>query len=969
MPRPRRWWPIVVGALLLLTVAAISFMSVFYVDLLWFREVHLSGVFWTAFWTKMVLGAVFGLVFFVVLYVNLLIVQRVAPRYRVLTPEQEIIERYRLAFEPYLKWIIPGLCLLIAVGVGVGVTGEWRAFLLWRNSAGVAFGNPEPLFNRDPAFYIFDLPFLKFVQGWLFSSLVGITVITAAAHYLWGGIRPQAVGQKVTPQVKVHLSVLLGLIVLVKAWGFYLGRFDLLTSPRGVVEGAGYTDIHAQLPALNLLMIVAIICAGLFFVNIRFRGWGMPVIGIALLALVSVVAGGVFPAFVQKVRVDPQELQQEEPYIARNIEFTRNAFGLDSIQTTSPAIRPDLTPQDVADSATTVQNIRLWDPELLRLDYQQLQRIKQYYEFEDVDVDRYTLDEQERVVMVSAREVSQSGISSGGATWQNTHLVYTHGYGMVASQVNGSTSQGSPLFILQDIPPIGSAQAGSQDLAASLNAGQPRVYYGERNDVPFVVVNSGTKELDYQGTATDDNQQVTYEYKGKGGIPVGGFFNKLLFAWRFQDVNLLISSLIHDDSRIMMYRSILDRVPKAAPFLQFDQDPYAAVVDGKIVWIWDAYTTSNAYPYSEAINLRDSIGGGLSGSPYLSGYANYIRNSVKVVVDAYDGSMTYYVSDTSDPVIQVWEKAFPDLFTPIDQAPTKLQEHFRYPENLFQVQAHQFANYHVTDPSVFYGKQDFWAVPIDPAAAANGDGAAATDMRPYYVLLTPPGTGTTAFSLILPLTPQNRQNMVAWLAAGSDPANYGKIVSYEFPAGQNVDGPVQVFNQIQSYPPFSEQQTLLSTGDSRVQYGNLLVIPFENSFLYVQPVFVQSTQANAFPQLKRVVVVHGGTVGIGSTLAEALIDSGLGSGQGQPGQRPAQPSVGTNAVDALLAQVLDHFEKADAALKAGDLANYQAEIQKARDLIGQAAALSIKLEGVSGSGAAPSPGPSPPLTPTPVATP
>ena len=962
MPRPRRWWPIVVGAVVLLTVAVVSFMSVFYVDLLWFREVNFSGVFWTTFSAKVLLGAIFGLIFFVLLYINLLIVQRVAPRYRVLTPEQEVIERYRLALEPYLKWIIPALCLLVAVGVGVGVTGEWRSFLLWRNSSGIAFGNPDPLFHRDPAFYIFDLPFLKFVQGWLFSSLVGITVITAAAHYLWGGIRPQAVGEKVTPQVKAHLSVLLGLIVLAKAWGFYLGRFDLLTSPRGVVTGAGYTDIHAQLPALNLLLIVAIVCAGLFFVNIRFRGWGMPVIGIALLALVSVVAGGIFPTFVQKVRVDPQELQQERPYIARNIQFTRQAFGLDSIQSTSPPVEPDVTAQTLVDSAMTVANIRLWDPKLLQLNYQQLQRIKQYYEFEDVDVDRYVLDGQERVVMASAREVSQNGISSGGATWQNTHLVYTHGYGMVASQVNGSTPQGSPLFILQDIPPTGSAQAGSQDLAASLNAGQPRVYYGERNDVPYVVVNSGAKELDYQGTATNDNEQVTYEYKGKGGIPIGGFFNKLLFAWRFQDVNLLISSLIHDDSRVMMYRSILDRVPKVAPFLKFDADPYAAVVDGRIVWIWDAYTTSNAYPYSEEVNLADVTGGDLAGS------ANYIRNSVKVVVDAYEGSMKYYVSDPTDPVIQVWQKIFPDMFVPQSDAPQELQAHFRYPENLFQVQAHQFVNYHVTDPSVFYGKQDFWSVPTDPAAAANSGGAPSSDMRPYYVLLTPPGTGTPQFSLILPLTPQNRQNMVAWLAAGSDPANYGKIVSYEFPAGGNVDGPVQVFNQIQSYPPFSEQQTLLSTGDSRVQYGNLLVIPFENSFLYVQPVFVQSTQANAFPELKRVVVVHGGTVGIGATLAEALLDSGLGGGQGQEGQGPAQQPVGTTIVDSLLAQALDHFKKADAALKAGDLATYQAEIQKARDLIGQAVAASIKKEGASGA-VVPSSEPSPSPVPSPSATP
>lgn len=963
MPRPRRWWPIVVGGLVLLVVAVISFMSVFYINLLWFREVHFSGVFWTTLWTKVVLAAAFGLAFFVVLYVNLLIVQRVAPRYKVLTPEQEIIERYRLAFEPYLKWIIPGLCFLVAASVGVGATKEWRTFLLWHNSGGAAFGAPDPLFHRDPAFYVFDLPFQKFVQGWLFASLVGITFITAAAHYLWGGIRPQAAGEKVTPQVKAHLSVLLGLIVLAKAWGFYLGRFDLLTSTFGNVTGAGYTDIHAQLPALNLLMVVAVICAVLFFVNIRFRGWGMPVIGVGLLALVSIVVGGIFPAFVQKVRVDPQELQQEQQYIARNIAATRTAFGLDKIQVSSPDVQPDLTTQAIADNSNTISNIRLWDPSLLKLDYEQLQRIKQYYEFQDVDVDRYSLDGQQRVVMLSAREISQQGISTTGATWQNTHLVYTHGYGVAASQVNGASSQGAPLFILQDIPPVGSSQAGSQALADALNAGQPRIYYGERPGVPFVVVNTGAKELDYQGTSTNDNQQVTYSYQGTGGIPVGNFFQRLLFAWRFQDPNLLISNLIHSDSRMMIYRSIGQRITKAAPFLSYDGDPYAAIVGGRVVWIQDAYTTTTEYPYSQEANLGTDTG------DLLQGTANYIRNSVKVVVDAYNGSMKFYVTDPSDPIIQVWQKAFPDLFSPVGQAPAELQAHFRYPENLFQVQATEFANYHVTDPSVFYGKQDFWAIPTDPTVTANDPNAgSSTPMRPYYVQMRLPGKAQEEFVLIMPFTPQQRQNMVAWMAAPSDPADYGQIVNYQFPAGRNLDGPVQVFNQIRSYQPFSTQQTLLGQGGSNLLFGNLLVIPIDNSFLYVQPVFVQSTQANAFPELKIVVVVHGGTVGIGSTLDEALTNAGLGAGQGQTGQGPVTQPIGTSAVDALLGQALDHFKLADAALKAGDLATYQAEIQKARDLIGQAAAVSIKKEGASGS-AAPSAAPSPSPVPTPTATP
>lgn len=953
--RERRRWLFVVGAVVALLALAVSILSAFYIDLLWFREVGFSSVFWSVLTTKIVLGTIFAVLFFALLYANLLIVRRLAPRYRVLSPEQEIIERYRLAFEPYLKWILPLFCAGIALLVGIGASRQWQQFLLWKNSSGVGFDVEDPLFHRDPAFYIFDLPFLKFIQGWLFSALVGVTVLVAVGHYLWGGIRPQGPGEKVTAQVKAHLSVLLGLIVLAKAWGYFLGRFDLLTSPRGVVTGASYTDVQAQLPALNFLILAAIVCAVLFLVNIRLRGWVFPTIGVALLGLTSVVAGALIPAAIQKFSVDPQELQKEQPFIERNIEFTRRAFGLDKFSALTPSIGEDLDPQDVEDNEVTIQNIRLWDPLLLREDYKQLQRIKQYYEFEDTDVDRYLIDGEKRVVMLSAREVSQSGIPEGGRTWQNEHLVYTHGFGVVASQVNSATAQGAPTFLLRDIPPI-----GNTDLVEALQ--EPRVYFGERSDVPFVMVKTQAKELDYQGTADDDQREVTYTYQGDGGIPVGGFFQRLLLSWRYRDVNLMISDLITPDSRIMIYRSIQQRVPKAAPFLKFDGDPYAAIVDGRIVWIWDAYTTTNAYPYSQEVSLA-----GVTSPPQsaditpLSGKVNYIRNSVKVVVDAYDGTMKYYVADENDPIIQVWRNAFPGMFTSLDDASEDLRSHFRYPENLFQVQATQFANYHVTDPSVFYQKQDFWAIPVDPTLASG----ASTPLRPYYVLMLLPGEQQEEFVLILPFTPQGRQNMVAWMAAKSDPEAYGEIVSFEFPAGRNVDGPTQVFNQINSFPEFSQERTLLGQGGSRVLFGNFMVIPLGDSFLYVQPVFVQANQANAFPELKRVVVVHGGTVGVGTTLDEAIADSFGGAlDTGGDGSVPA----GAN-VKAILEEALGHFERAEQALENGDLATYQKEIERARGLVRQASELSIRGEqGVrtsdeSASRTTPTPTPSPVASP------
>ena len=583
MPAGTRRWPIIVIAVLILLFIGFTVMSGFYVDLLWFREVKLSGVFWSVLRTKIMLGLIFGLLFFALIYVNLLIVRWLTPTTRILTPEQEAVDRVRQGLEPYLRWLIPVACAGLALIVGLGVSREWQTFLLWRNGSGLSFGTTEPLFHRDPAFYVFSLPWLRFVQGWLFSSLVGVTLIVGIAHFVWGGIQPQApaFADKVDPAVRAHLSVLLGLIMLTKAWGYYLGRFDLLTSPRGVVEGASYTDVHAQLPALNFLAIVAVICAVLFLVNIRVRLWSLPVIAVGLLALVSVLLGTAYPAFVQQFSVKPQEQQRETPYIADNITGTRKAFALDKIDISQRPADPNVSTQALNDNSPTVSNIRLWRPSVLLENFQSLQRIRQYYEFQDVDVDRYDVSGSPRVLMVSGREISQGGIPAGGQTWQSTHLVYTHGFGAVAAQVNTATTEGAPLLTLRDIPPVGTPTIA-----------QPRIYFGELPTVPFVVTNTKTKELDYEGAS----QEQDTTYTGTGGIPIGNILQRALFAWRFKDINLLISGQIDSNSRIMIYRDLRARVPKPAPFLKFDGDPYLAVVDGRLTWIWDAYTTTNEYP-------------------------------------------------------------------------------------------------------------------------------------------------------------------------------------------------------------------------------------------------------------------------------------------------------------------------------------------------------------------------------------
>ena len=725
MPAGRRRGILILLGVVVLILILFSALSGFFVDMWWYREVQLSNVFWTVIRTRFALGIVFGLLFFALLYVNLLIVRRLKPSMRPMTMEQEMLERYRTQLEPALRWLMPLLCAVLAAFVALAASTRWQTYLLWRNSGAASFHSTDPIFHRDPAFYIFRLPWLQFIQGWLFSALVGVTLIVAAGHYLWGGIRPQAsaFADKVTPQVKAHLSVLLGMIVLVKAWGYYLGRFDTLTSTRGVVTGASYTDVHAQLPALQLLTVISIVCAVLFLVNIRFKGWALPVIGLGLLALVSVVAGGLIPAGVQRFSVAPQELQKERPYIQRNIAATRTAFNLDTIKASSRDVTGSVTPQDAKEASGTVSNIRLWRPSVLLQSNKSLQRIRQYYEFNEPDVDRYELNGQQRMAMISAREISQNGIPTGGATWQNKHLVYTHGFGAVVSLVNTATTEGGPDYTLKNIPPEGDPAMPTDP------PGQPRIYYGEGQDVPFVVVDTGAKELDYQGTSTNDQAQVSSTYTGSGGTPMGNFLKRAVYAYHFTDVNLLISGLIHDDSRIMIYRDIETRATKAVPFLKFDADPYAAVIDGRLKWIWDAYTTTNRYPYSQEADLGDATQG------LLPGTANYIRNSVKVVVDAYTGALTYYVTDPSDPIIQVWNRAFPGLFT-FAKAPPEYQAHFRYPENLFQVQAAQYAAYHVTNPSIFLSEAGLLAGARGSDASQSEHrwpGADAALLRPHAI--------------------------------------------------------------------------------------------------------------------------------------------------------------------------------------------------------------------------------------------
>jgi uncharacterized protein len=952
-PRRRRWPSYLIGAVVLVTLL-FTLLAGFVVEVLWYGEIHQQSVFWHTLWTKVWLGVFFGLLFFALLYVNLVIARRLRPEVTIVPNPLDPLERVRDITEPFLRWILPLGSALLALLVGLSVSGNWQEYLLWRNASGVSFGTTEPLFGRDPAFYVFSLPWLRFLQGWLFSSLVGVTLLVAVGHVLWGAIRPQApaFADKVTPAARAHLSVLLGLVMLVKAWGYWLGRFDLLTSKRGVVEGASYTDVRAQLPALNFLAIVAVICAILFFANIRLKQWALPIVAVALLAIVSVLLGTAYPAFIQQFKVNPNEQQLEREYIQDNLDATRAAFALDKIQQEPrPTVGGALTPAQIRQNRTTVDNIRLWRPTSLLKNFQVTQQVRQYYSFQDVDVDRYPIgpNGDPRVIMISAREINQEGIPADAATWQNKHLAYTHGFGAVAAQVNSATAEGQPVLTLKDLPP---APGGEPPLA------QPRFYYGEQSQEPFVVAGT-SQELDFEGAPPAP-------YQGTGGIPVGNIVRRALFAWNFHDINLLLSSQITGQSRLMIYRDVLQRASKAVPFLTFDADPYLAIVDGEPKWILDAYTTSDGYPYSQAVNASTATSGAMHGE------FNYIRNSVKVVVDAYDGSVTYY-ADLTEPIIHVWANAYPGLFTDINTASDDLKAHFRYPENLLQVQSFQYGNYHVTDPVAFYNRSDFWQVSPDPTQGV-AEGAQLPSMRPYYQLLKVPGPDQTEqFQLVVPFVPAGRPNMVAWMAASSDPSHYGQVTVFELPENQPVEGPQQVYARINSAPEFSAQKTLLNQQGSLLTFGDLLVIPIDDSFLYVLPVYVQSTQGSQIPELKRVILVNGteGDVSIGNSLNDALeIATGgqISEGPGSHGGGGNGQTGGTidEQVQQLLQRALDHFDKADAALRTGDLATYQHELDLAQGLVQQAQQLAAQA---GGSGTTTSPSPSVSASPSASASP
>jgi uncharacterized protein len=926
-----RGWIIAGVVLLLILLFSLRGLAGFYTDFLWFDSLD-QGSTWRSLLTARVVPAlVFTLVFFVIMLTSLTIADRLAPKYRSMGPEDELVERYQQFVAPYQGRIRVGVSLFFALIAGVGVSSQWQEWVLFTNR--VDFGVKDPQFNQDVGFYVFQLPFLRFIFDWLFAGLVIVLLVTAVAHYLNGGIRFQSPFQRVTPQVKAHLSVILAVMALVKTAQYYLDRFNLTFSDRGVVTGASYTDVKAQLPALNLLIFISIVAAGLFIWNIWRRGWVLPIIAVGLWGFVSIVIGTIYPAGVQKFRVEPNEYQNEQEYIERNIAATRAAFQLGNIETKAFDYQQDLDATTVAQNSASIENARLWDPAVTQATYQSLQGLQTFYKIEDVDIDRYRIGDQTRQVVLSAREINSGELPS--QSWVNQHLVYTHGYGIVAAPTNAAV-EGNPDFLVSGIPVPNDAP---------ITVDRPDLYFGEQQP-GYALVDAKQREFDYPREGRTD---ATTRYNGKDGVELDNIFRRSAFALRFGDINPLISGQVGGDTKVLYVRDVKDRVEKLAPFLDFDADPYPVVTGGRVVWVLDAYTTTNRFPYAQKTSGPGDTG--------LDHSFNYVRNSVKATVDAYDGTVRLYVIDEKDPLIRAYRKAFPDLFTDFDRMSDDLKAHLRYPEDLFRVQSDVFSRYHVTESRRFYQGAAKWLLSPDPgsgqltaaqlrAVAQPGRRGATTTsdrMRPYYLNITLPGESEPNFIILQPFVPVsagNRQTrLVSFLVARSDPRNYGEMTAFEMPQGQSVLGPVQIDNRIKSTTDISRELSLLNQQGSTVIQGSLQLIPVGNSILYIRPFYVQGGGESSFPQFRFVVVAYGDQDPVRADTVEAGLAQLFGQAPPPPPTpddgAPATPPAGGNVQD-LLNQAADRYSQAQDALRQGNLAEYQRLINEVGDLINRA---------------------------------
>ncbi len=946
--RERRRWPLIIATAGLVLLLFLSIGVGFWTDVLWYRSVGFESVLWTRVWAGaglFILGTVLALV---AILGNVMLARRLAP------PAEpggggglaEVIDRMNRAAAGRRGWdpgprpvtvdrdafpdltpagtlAIVGVTILVALAAGGALATQWETVLLWVHRVPFAASGAEvtdPIFGKDVSWFMFELPFLRLVQS-TFNTLVIASLIAAGARYLMG---LASSGIRIPTQVRVHLAILAGLYLLSVAFGYQLDKFELVYSnrmPLGTL-GVSYTDAHAQFPAYDLLTVLSALAAA-FLVGAAFTRWTWPLgVTVATWFLASILVGRVYPEIVQRFSVQPNPLVQEGQYLSNNIAMTRLAFGLGGWSERPYTGDAPLDRAQIAADAATFQNARLWDYRPLGDTLNQLQTIRRYYDFVDVDTDRYIIDGDLRQVMLSARELNLAG-NDQATGWLNQRIIYTHGIGAAMVPVNEVTAEGQPVLFIKNVPPVSSNGAPAID--------EPRVYFGEK-DNGYVIVRAQQPEFDYpQGAATGGTDvNVTTRWAGTTGIPLDSTLNRLLFALRFGDLDLLISNQITADSEVLMHRTLDDRLDLLAPFLKYDKDPYLVVGgDGRLVYIQDAYTTTDRFPNAQDFDPSTFDATGLGRAPF-----DYIRNSVKIVMNAYDGSMHFYVADPTDPIIRDYAAIFPQLFSPMSELPPDLAPHLRYPEELFNVQARLYGTYHVTDPGTFYSTNDQWTIP---------GGSTSTQTLPseaYYVVMRIPGEDQAEFLLLQPMVPASRVNMIAWLAVRNDAPNYGKVEVFRFPADTTVLGPTQIEARIDQDPTISAQFSLWDQAGSKVVRGNLIVVPVGDSLIYLQPVYLQST-ASKFPEFQRIIVASPSTVVWGRTLSEALNLLLAGGGPPGPGPSPGGtpgPSAGPTPapsvapglpsdVPGLIAYANEHFELAQQALRDGDFARYGAEIE------------------------------------------
>nr|WP_281262393.1 UPF0182 family protein [Allonocardiopsis opalescens] len=972
----------VVAAVVILVMLVVLYAS-FWTDYLWFRSVDYTEVFLTQLRTQAIMFAAGAAVMGLFVGVNTYIAYRVRPTYRPFSLEQQGLERYRMTIDPLRRMIFWGLVGVLALMAGASAAGGWQTWLTFSNQE--PFGVTDQQFGTDISFFMFTYPFIRLVMSYLFGGVILALITSVITHYVYGGVRLQTQGERATPAARVHLSVLLGIFVLLKAVAYWLDTYGLAYSERGYVHGPSYTDVNALLPAKYILAGIAVICALLFFANIIRRGAMLPIVGLLMLGISAFLLGVAYPAIVQQFQVQPNEARMEEPYIERNIEATRAAYDVADAEIIDYNANTELTPNELASEAETISGVRLLDPNVVSTAYQQLQQIRGFYEFpEQLDVDRYPDAEGNlRDTVIAAREMG--AVPADQDNWINRHLVYTHGYGLVAAPGSEVDDTGRPAFIERDIPSSG-----------ELGIDQPRIYFGERtSDYAIVGAPEGAapREYDYPDEASGGQQ--SYTYTGDSGVPVGGFFNRLLYAIVLRDANFLLStSELNSESQILLNREPRERIQQVAPFLSLDGNPYPAVVDGRIVWIVDAYTVSDAYPYSQRVSFGEATSdtstqtGAVQQQP--TDRLNYIRNSVKATVDAYTGEVNLYEWDTEDPVLHTWMNAFPSVVQEHEEIPQELLQHFRYPEDLFKVQRHILAQYHVTEPGAFYSGGDFWLVPDDPtqesgisqppyyltvqmpcpsrpednAEAAEGGGAAEEPPSETEGAEADQCDPEPRFSLTSAFVPRDRPNLAAFMAVSSAPGeDYGQIQLLQLPTDSPIQGPGQVQNSFNSDTEVADTLNVLRIGDSETINGNLLTLPFGGGLLYVQPVYVQSTesQAEPYPVLRRVLVLYGGSIGFGTNLQDALNQVF----EGDPSELPedlegVEGGTVSPEVRAALNDATAAYEAGQEALQAGDFAAYGEANEDLAAALEQAARLMGGGSQVDDSGTAePSPAPSP----------